>query len=428
MSSQQSITCPNCATEIDVNQVLSQQLENQLRQEFSSKAAAAKQQQDKRAAELAALQMSLKQQQTELTDKVSEGIASGVASQKRELAEQIRRELNNKLQAENADQIKAMQQELAEKSTQLRELNKARSDIERLKREKDELREATEAEMQKKLSATLNEEREKMRRNADEHAAMKLAERETVINQLKHQLQEAQRKAEQGSMQIQGEVQELAIEEWLRNSFPLDTIDEIRKGARGADCVQIVNTLTAQNCGSIYYESKRTKDFQPAWIEKFKTDLRDNGANIGVIVTEAMPKDMQRMGLRDGIWVCSFSEFKGLCVALRESVVQLNMAVATQHNRGDKMTMLYDYLTSNEFKLQIEAITEGFTQMQTDLAAEKRALASAWKKREKQLDKVLLNTTYMYSSIRGIAGNAVPAVAALEMESFQLNADNEKPE
>ena len=196
----------------------------------------------------------------------------------------------------------------------------------------------------------------------------------------------------------------------------MDTIEEIKKGARGADCLQIVNTHNRQNCGTIYYESKRTKAFGGDWIEKFKADIREKDANVGVLVTEAMPTGMSRMGLVDGVWVCTFAEFKGLSLVLRESVIQISHAVATQENRGDKMEMLYDFLTSNEFRLQIEAIVEGFTQMQTDLESEKRAMQGIWKKREKQIQKVLLNTTNMYSSVRGIAGSAIQAVPQLELD------------
>jgi hypothetical protein len=216
-------------------------------------------------------------------------------------------------------------------------------------------------------------------------------------------------------MQLQGEVQELAIEEWLFAQFPLDTIEEIKKGARGGDCVQTVNTRTRQNCGTIYYESKRTKDFQPSWIEKFKTDIREKGANIGVLVTDAMPAGMDRMGLKEGIWICNYEEFKGLCKVLRESIVQLDTALSSQENKGDKMSLLYDFLTSNTFKLQIEAIVEGFTQMQSDLESEKRAMQRIWKSREKQIEKVINNTIDFYGSVKGIAGNAIGEIKALEL-------------
>ncbi|MEE8366649.1 MAG: DUF2130 domain-containing protein, partial [Gammaproteobacteria bacterium] len=241
-----------------------------------------------------------------------------------------------------------------------------------------------------------------------------------VLKQLEDQkklTEEMKRKQEQGSMQTQGEVQELAIEEWLAEKFPLDVIQEIKKGERGADCLQIIHTQTRQNCGSIYYESKRTKAFQANWIEKFKSDIREKNADIGVLVTEVMPSDMDRLGLKDGIWVCSFDEFKGLCTVLRESIIQISTAITTQENKGDKMGMLYDFLTSNEFRLQIEAIVEGFTQMKSDLESEQRSMRAIWKKREKQIDKVLLNTTDMYGSIKGIAGNAVQPVPLLELPS-----------
>ena len=227
------------------------------------------------------------------------------------------------------------------------------------------------------------------------------------------------RKQEQGSMQLQGEVQELAMEEWLQQTFPLDTIDEVKKGANGADCLQIVNTRERQNCGTIYYESKRTKHFQPAWIEKFKKDIRDQNADVGVLVTEVLPSDMDRMGMREGIWICTFEEFKGLSAVLRQSVIQVSLALASQENKGDKMAMLYDFLTSTEFRLQVEGIVEGFTQMKSDLDREKNAMNRIWKQREKQLDKVIANTIGMHGSIKGIAGNGIQPIPALELPSAE---------
>jgi hypothetical protein len=253
---------------------------------------------------------------------------------------------------------------------------------------------------------------------------LKISERDHLIDQLKEQLKDAHRKAEQGSSQVQGEVQELAIEEWLGEQFPLDTIAEIKKGATGADCLQVVNTRSRTNCGTIYYESKRTRAFQPAWIEKFRNDIRDRNADVGVLVTEVMPTDMERLGLRDGVWVCNFEEFKGLCHVLRESVILVSATAASQENKGDKMEMLYSFLTSNEFRLQVEGIVEGFTQMQGDLESEKRAIQGHWKKREKQIQKVLLNTNHMYSSIKGIAGSAIQSVPLLELE--EGNEDDEE--
>jgi len=329
------------------------------------------------------------------------------------------------IREEQEEQMKALQEELQAKSLQVKELNRARVDIERLKREKDELQSKAEAEMELKLSQSLAEERRKIKESEEEISQKKVAERDQLIRQLKEQMEIMKRKAEQGSMQLQGEVQELIIEEWLSAAFPLDSIEEIKKGARGGDCIQTINTRSATNCGKIYYESKRTKAFQPAWIEKFKIDIREKGANIGVLVTETLPADMDRMGYSEGIWICSFAEFKGLSGVLRESLISMHRVLSQQENRGDKMSLVYDFLTSNEFRLQVEAIVEGFTQMKIDLDSEKRAMASIWKKREKQIEKVLLNTSDMYSSIRGIAGNAVPAVRHLELPGAAENGEGE---
>jgi len=225
------------------------------------------------------------------------------------------------------------------------------------------------------------------------------------------------RKQEQGSQQLQGEVQELAIEEWLETNFPLDSIDEIKKGANGADCLQVINTREQTNCGTIYYESKNAKSFKPAWVSKFKDDMRKKNVNIGVIVTKVLPNGMERMGMIEkNLWVCTFQEFKGLSTALRQSIVLVGSATITQVNKGDKMSLLYDYLTSPEFRMQLEAIKDAFMEMQVDLNKEQRATQTRWSRRQKQIDKVMINTTGMYGSLRGIAGSSVPLIEALEEE------------
>ena len=282
-----------------------------------------------------------------------------------------------------------------------------------------DLRTSIEAEAEQKLNQKIEEEKLRIRKEVEDKNQLKVSEKEHVIQQLKDQLKEAQRKIEQGSMQIQGEVQETAIDDYLKANFPLDSIIEIKKGAKGGDSLQVINSRTKQNHGSIYYESKRTKDFQPSWIEKFKKDMQEKGATFGVLVTDAYPKEMERLGQKDGVWVCSFDEFKGLCYVLRESVILLDTAITAQENKGGKMEMLYEFLTGNEFRMQIEAIVEGFSQMQNDLTKEKRAMDSIWKQREKQIHKVILNTVNMYGSIKGIAGNAIGSIKALELPSAE---------
>jgi hypothetical protein len=329
--------------------------------------------------------------------------------------EVLQSSIKKKLEEEQEEQMKMLQRELNEQSDKLKEFNIAKAEIEKLKREKTELKSAAEAEAQKKLNETLILEKDKIRKAEEEKNELKMKELYKQLEDQKKLTEEMKRKQEQGSMQLQGEVQELAIEEWLAQKFPLDGVEEIKKGARGGDCIQTVNTREAQNCGSIYYESKRTKDFQPSWIEKFKADIRDRNANIGVLVTNVLPSDMDRMGMRDGIWICTYEEFKGLCAVLRQSIIRFNSAVASQENKGDKMHMLYDFLTGNAFRMQVEAIVEGFSQLKIDLDTEKRSMQRIWKQREKQIEKVITSTVDMYGSIKGIAGNAVQSVKALEL-------------
>ena len=409
MSDANTTQCPNCGTDINVNELLYHELEKQAQQKYLT--------------QLAKDQSHLEEKQREIAEQ-QKNIETTIQSQLKESLEAEKEKLEKKVQEDQAERIKAMEMELASNSKKIVNLNKAESEIEKLKREKQTLRTEIELEAQKKLSEELSIQSSKIQQQLNTQVEFKIAEKEQVINQLKQKLTEAQQQADQGSTQLQGEIQELAIEDWLSSQFPLDTIEEIKKGASGADCIQIINTHVRENCGSIYYESKRTKSFQPNWIEKFKSDIQAKGASVGVLVTQSMPSGMTSLGQKDGIWICTFEEFKNLSQVLRQSLIQVDQALVTQENKGDKMGMLYDYLTGNEFQMQIEAIVEGFTQLKSDLESEKRSMQSIWKKREKQIERVLLNTNFMYSSVKGIAGNAVQSVPLLELDN-DLDASDE---
>ena len=413
MSEQTSIKCPNCGTSIDVNDILKHQLEDKIRVEYQQKAS-------EQAKEIAAKNEALEKAKAEFEAKKkqeNELFAERLEQAKKVSEKEITEKLKKKLEEENKDKVSVMEKELSEKSEKLRELSKTQAELAKVQREKLEMKDAMEAENQIKLNEQIAVERERIQKTEKDKSELREKELLMQIEAQKTLTEEMKRKQEQGSMQLQGEVMELAIEEWLASNFPLDTIDEIKKGANGADCLQVVNTRELQNCGTIYYESKRTKAFQPAWIEKFKNDIRVKKANLGVLVTVVLPNGMERMGMREGIWICTFEEFKGLSAVLRETVIRVSQTLQSQENKGDKMAMLYDFLTSNEFHLQMEGIVEGFTQMQTDLNSEKRSMQRIWSQREKQIDKVIDNAINMYGAIRGIAGNAVQTIKALELES-----------
>lgn len=411
MNNNTQIKCPSCGTSIDVQDILAHQLEAEIKQKYQSQLASERQRYEQEQVKLQQEREAFEQKKKQENELFQQRLDNKLREERRAIEDRLKA----KLETEQADQFKALQQELNDKSEQIKDLNRAKADIERLKREKDELKEAVELDLQRKMNEQLLAERERIKKLEEEKNELKLRELQKQLDDQKRLTEEMKRKQEQGSLQLQGEVQELAIEEWLSAQFPLDSIEEVKKGARGGDCIQVVNTHNRVGCGKIYYESKRTKDFQPSWIEKFKADMREKGADVGVLVTDAMPAGLERMGIKDGVWICSYEEFKGLCAVLRETVIQIGLAVASQENKGDKMHMLYDFLTSNTFRMQVEAIVEGFSCMKSDLEKEKRAMQRIWKEREKQIDKVVTNTIDMYGSIKGIAGNAIQPVRALEL-------------
>ena len=404
---QSSVKCDNCGAEVDVNLALKTELEFEMKQ----KMAAARREFDKeietKRAEYKAHLDALNAKEKEFDAK----FAAALNAKKTELENEIKA----KLEGENLNIVNTLKTELEAKSKQINELNLKTLEIEKLKREKSEFESALMAKTEAELSKRLNEEKERLGRALAEQNELKFKQKDEQLEALKKQLNEAQRRIEQGSEQLQGETQELAIEAWLREKFVFDTIDEVKKGANGADVMQIVNTREAQNCGKIYYESKRTKNFSNEWIEKFKADMRTSGADVGVLVSEARPKELERMGLVDGVWVCNYEEFKALCFVLRQGVVELNFARISAQNRSNKMEMLYSYLVSNEFKMRIEAIVEGFSAMSEELEREKNAMKRIWKSREKQIEKVRDNAIEMFGSIKGIAGNAIGEIKTLEL-------------
>jgi hypothetical protein len=255
-----------------------------------------------------------------------------------------------------------------------------------------------------KLQVQLAKEEAEKNNLKEQQFAMRTKELEKQIEDQKKLVEEMRRKQEQGSMQLQGEVQELMLEELLQTTFPFDKIEEVGKGVRGADCIQTVRNQFGSESGKIIYESKRTKDFANDWIEKLKSDMRTLGADVAIIVTQTLPKDMDRFGEKDGVYICTFTEVRSVALLLRNALLKIAEAKKSQENKGDKMVMLYDYLTSSEFSEQWKAIREGFMSMKLSIQKERDMMEKLWKSREKQLEKVLLNAAHIKGSVEGIAG------------------------
>ena len=353
--------------------------------------------------------------------------ARKVEDEKKALENQLRAELNKKVGTEYENKLKLLED--ANKTNEAKLTEAREKELELLKKMQEV--NAKEKEMELSLQRMLQEERSKLteiikkeeeekNKLRDTEYDMKLKEREKQLDDQRKLIEEMKRKSEQGSMQLQGEVQELALEQLLRYSFPFDLVSEVGKGVRGADCIQTIRNNYGQECGKIIFESKRTKDFSEDWIEKLKADMRVLGADVAVIVTQAMPKDMETFGEKDGIWICTLGEVKPLVSVLRDLVMKVYQASKSQENKGDKMTLLYHYLISGEFSEQWRAIREGFMAMKISIQKERDQMEKLWKAREKQLEKVLLNAAHIRGSIEGIAGMDVDLKLLPEDNSYLL--------
>lgn len=405
------ITCPSCGHSFEAEQAIEQKIKQQFNEKWKIEIAKRKLEND---AEIA---KNARENEAKLAFLKSEYDKNLSEDRKNLLEERKKIEIltKEKLKSEFEQELKSSKEEVESKSKLISELKS--KEIEFVKKERAflEIKDQLELDFQKRILEEQKNIQDLARKKAEDENQFKLLEKDKKLEQLKEQIEIMKKKAEQGSMQLQGEVQEIALEELLKITFPFDTISEVGKGIMGADAIQTVRNAMGNVCGSIIYESKRTKNFSNEWIDKLKNDLRTQKSDIAVIVTETMPKDMDKFGQKDGIWICTFAEIKGVATVLRESIIRIHEVRSAQENKGDKMQFLYDFLTGNEFKQQVESMVEGFTYLREGLMKEKLAMHKIWTEREKQIDKVMFNMSGMYGAIKGIAGNAISDVKMLEL-------------
>lgn len=406
MSNNSTITCPNCKYEFPIENALSQKIEDDIKGRYLKRYNEDKLKFEAEKAQLA--------KEAELIKTQGENQEQILADKLRLAKTQLEQEAIKKAASEMALQMEMLNKELTDKSQKLKESQVKELELMQKEKQINEREESLKLDLEKQLVARQKEIEDRVKKMESERSDLKIKELEKKLTDQAELVETMRRKAEQGSMQLQGEVLELALEELLKATFPLDSIEEVAKGVKGADCVQHVKNNVGDMCGKIIYESKRTKAFTNEWIEKLKRDMRAQQADIAVIVTETLPKDMESFGFKDGVWICRFSDVKPLAFLLRDSLLKIHTAMVSQENKGDKMQMLYNYLTANEFRQNIEAVVEGFLALKDGITREKIQMEKIWKEREKQLDKVLLNTTQFYGSIKGIAGNAVGDLKMLE--------------
>ena len=350
MTKTTQITCPRCGQPINVEDVLAHQIEEKYRTELNTKVEEIENTFKQKESSLQKKENELKERSSQIEQQVAEKANEMIAAKEKELKQKIESSFESK--------IKAMTEETDEAKKKVKELMNTQIENERLKRQMTEQKQNLEFEFEKKLNERLDQESKTIRNRESERVEMKVKELEKKLADQTKLADEMRRKAEQGSMQLQGEVQELALEEMLKATYPFDVIEEVAKGLKGADVIQRVRNKSGMETGIILYESKRTKTFSNDWISKLKSDAVLVKADICVIVTETLPEGIDRIGQIDGVWICNFHDFKGLTMVLRESLLKISEVYSSQSNKGDKMQMLYDYLTSNEFRLQIGAIIE----------------------------------------------------------------------
>lgn len=431
------IKCPSCNFEFPLESALKDEVKNVLEREkqtMRQQMLKDKEQQERKLLEhekaLEQKEAIFQQKEKEFSlemEKQKNALKAQLEADYQKQQDALREEIRKSLSQDFENKIKLLEEADREKEKKLKTARER--ELEFLK--KEQALKIKEDEIELQLERKLLEEREVLKKQLqkeelakaqlkDEKHNMQIKEYEKKLDDQKKLIEEMQRKAEQGSMQLQGEVQELALEEMLKTMFPIDDISGVAKGVKGADVIQTVRNRVGAKAGTILYESKRTKEFYMDWVTKLKSDAVLVKADVCVIVTQAMPNGIERIGAIDGVWICTYTDLKGLVMVLRDGILKISEAYGSQINKGDKMQMLYDYLMSNEFRLQLGAIIEGFTELQKSYINERNSMERIWKQREKQLEKVLLNTNQFIGSIQGIAGNAMP-------ELKQIGEGNDNP-
>ena len=414
-----TITCPNCKTEIKLTDSLAAPLIEATRREYEQRLA-------KKDADIAKREVSLRERE-EVVSRARDTIDEQVVEKLREERAKIAAEEAKKAKLalatdldQKAREIADLQEVLKQRDEKLAEAQKTQADLLRKQRELDDAKRELELTVEKRVQAGLAVTREQAKKEAEEALKLKVMEAEQTIASMQKQIEDLKRKAEQGSQQLQGEVQELELEALLSAKFPRDTIQPVPKGEHGGDVLQIVLGPTGQPCGTILWETKRTKNWSDGWLTKLRDDQRSAKAEIAVIVSQTLPKSVEAFGLIDHVWITDPRSVVPVAVALRQMLVEVASARQASEGQQTKTEMIYQYLTGPRFRQRLEAIVEAFSSMQEDLDKEKRAITKQWAKREEQIDRVMQATVGMYGDLQGIAGKTLQEIEGLELRA--LNA------
>jgi len=416
------IVCPNCRTEIKLTEQLAAPLIEETRRSFEKQLAAKEADFGRRESVLKKAQDEITQARAAIDAQVAAKLKSERATIAQAEAAKARLALADELGAGEL-KLAELQQHLASQDAKLAEAQKAQADMLRKQRELDEARREFELTVEKKVQESLVAVRDKAKLEAEDSLKGKVAEREAQIAGMQRQIEELRRKAEQGSQQTQGESSEIELESQLRTRFSRDLIEPVPKGEFGGDVLQRVVGPGGQACGTILWESKRTKNWSDGWLVKLRDDQRTAKADIAMIVSTALPKGVEGFDLIDGVWVCEPRFAVPLAIALRQSLLDVAGSRLAQECQQSKMELVYGYLTGPRFRHRIDAIVERFTEMQTDLDRERKTMMRLWAKREEQLRGVLDSTAGLYGDLQGIAGRAMADIESLDILMIEVKGE-----
>jgi len=421
-----TIICPNCKTEIKLTESLAAPLIEATRRQYEEKLA-------QKDADIAAREKAAREKEKELAEaraRLDEQVADQVAEQLKKDRARIAEEEARKAKLaaasdleEKTRELSELQEVLKQNNAKLAEAQKAQAELIRKQRELDDAKRELELTVETRVQESLAEAREKAKKEVEESMRLKVAEKEQTITSMQKQIEELKRKAEQGSQQLQGEVQELELESLLGAKFPHDAIEPVPKGEFGGDVLQRVGRNIGQDSGTILWESKRTKNWSDGWLTKLRGDQRAARAEIAVIVSVALPKGVETFDFIDGVWVVHPRAALPVATILRQSLIEIATVRQASAGQQTKTELIYQYLTGPRFRQRVEAIVEAFSTMQEDLDKERKAIMRQWAKREAQIERVMNATVGMYGDLQGIAGKSIQEIEGLDVNAIGYEED-----